>query len=130
MEIGSVTTANVSAYQRNRVQVSNLFSYETRTLNANLNGIIPKGAQIVDALWQTWNGSNVIMSNPQASSDQRSASIKIMAQIGGFAIIKGSFTTDSGDVYVQQFRVNIQWAPVYYPGSWVIGPQQVQWTAP
>ena len=130
MEVGSATTANVSAYQRNRVQVSNLFSYETRTLTANLNGILPVGETLVRALWQTWNGSNGIMSNPTVSDDERKASIKIMAQIGGFAIIKGSFTTDTGDTYVQQFQVNVQWAPVYYPGNWVIGPQSVEWVAP
>ncbi len=130
MEIGSVTTVNLSAYQRARVKVADLFSYETRTLTANLNGLLPKEEVVVNALWQTWNGSNVVMSDPEIAEDQRSASIEIMAQIGGRGVIKGSFTTDTGKIYVQQFCVNVNWAPVYYPGNWVIGPQQVSVSVP
>lgn len=127
---GQNSRAYVSGYQRNRIHYSQLFSYETGPLVADFNGAMKPGRVITSALWQTWNGSNVIMSEPAASEDFRKVGIKITAQIGGFAIIKCSATLDNGQVLVQQFQVNVQWAPVYYPANWIIGPQSVEWVAP
>ena len=126
---GQVTKSYVSGYNRNRVHVTNLYAYEKRPLVADFNGAMVPERLIETATWQTWNNSNVIMSNPLISDDQRSCSIDIMAQIGGWAVIKCSVTLDDGGILVQQYRVNVDWAPIYNPGSWLIGPQTLTVTA-
>lgn len=124
-ELGRVTRAYVSGYNRSRVHVSNLYGYETRCLVANFNGAIPGSRTIVGAQWQTWNNYTGFMSNPQIQALGREATILLKAQAPGPCIIKCSVTLDNGEIYVQQFRVNVLRSPMYSGDSWASGPQVV-----
>lgn len=130
MEIGQVTRANVSGYTRSRVHLSNLYAQETRGLSANFNGAIPVERTIESATWQTWNTAQIVMSAAALSDNLRETSIRIRSQVGGPCVIKCSVTLDNGDVYVQNFRVNVIPAPIYSNTSWSTGPESVTVTAP
>lgn len=124
-EIGIATRSNVSAYDRSRVHQSSLYASETRRLVANFNGSVDKGLLIVSAQWQTYAQPQVVMSDALIADDQRSTSILIKSQMGGPAIIKCTATFDDGTVMTQNFRVNVQYAPIYANTVWTTGPQSL-----
>lgn len=129
-EIGISTRSNVSAWDRSRVHQSNLYAAETRRLVANYNGSVPKGVLIESALWQTYNQPQIVMSDAEIADDQRSTSILIKSQMGGSAILKCTATMSDGSVMTQNFRVNVQYAPIYANTQWTTGPQSLTVTAP
>lgn len=129
-EIGISTRSNVSAWDRSRVHQSTLYAAETRRLVANYNGSVQKGVLIESAQWQTYNLPQVIMSDAEIADDQRSTSILIKSQMGGSAILKCTATMSDGSVMTQNFRVNVQYAPVYANTVWTTGPQSLTVTVP
>lgn len=129
-EIGISTRSNVSAWDRSRIHQSNLYAAEARRLVANYNGATPKDVLIESAQWQTYNLPQVIMSDAEIAADQRSTSILIKSQMGGSAILKCTATMSDGSVMTQNFRVNVQYAPVYANTVWTTGPQSLTVVAP
>lgn len=124
-EIGIATRANVSGWDRARVHNSDLFAAEKRRLVLNINGASPKGAKIVKAVFETWGLPQVIMSDGAIADDQRSASILIQAQMGGRAILKGTAFMDDGTEIPQNYRINVQFAPIYQGTVWTTGPNNI-----
>lgn len=129
-EIGIATRSNVSAWDRSRVHQSSLYASETRRLVANFNGATPKGVLIVSAQWETYAQPQVVMSDAEIAADQRSTSILIKSQMGGPAILKCTATMSDGSVMTQNFRVNVQYAPIYANAIWTTGPQSLIVVAP
>lgn len=124
MNMGRATKSYVSAYNRARVHVSNLYGYESRALTANFNGAMPKDRTIASAQWQTWNNYTIVMSDPDI--DGREVSVRVKAQVPGPGVIKCTITLDNGDIMVQQFRINVLCAPMYSPMNWQSGPQMLE----
>src|ERR1700741_2609083 len=50
-EVGYVTRARISAYQRNRTSVANLVRGEQRCLIADFNGVLSASRSIVSGVW-------------------------------------------------------------------------------
>lgn len=121
-DLGTSSKAQVSGYIRNRVQLVNLYAPETRSLVANFNGAMPADRTIVSATWQTWQNSNVVMSNAQIPEGQRSASILVAAQYAGGGVIQVAATLDNGEILTQYFRVQVGCAPVFNNPIWITGP--------
>jgi hypothetical protein len=129
-EYGRVTRSYGSGFIRDRIHQSNLYPQETRCLVANFNAAIPPSRLIVSALWQTWNISNVILSMPKIPEGQREATVLMQTQVPGPAVVKCTVTLDNGEVYVQNFRINVLCAPIYQGTTWVTGPESVLVTVP
>lgn len=125
-EFGQVTRSYVSGYNRSRVHLGTLYAPETRCLVADFNGALPKSRTIVSAVWQTWQGWVAIMSNPRVIEDGRAVSILLRAQMPGPFIMRCAATLDNGEVYVQQFRIQVLCAPLYNTSGWINGPSEVR----
>lgn len=129
-DLGTSSRANVSGYIRNRVMAVNLFPPETRALVLNLAGAMPLDRTIESVTWQTWQNSNVVMSNAQIPEGQRSASVLIAAQYAGRCVIQAAATLDNGEIMAQNFSINVQSAPVFNNPPWITGPQSLTATYP
>lgn len=116
-EIGPVTRAYVSAYQRTRAHHSRLVRGERRCLVADLNGAIPLSRTIVSATWRTYTNHTAILSESRING--REVEVNVTAGYGGRAAIKLEATLDNGEQYVQTFVVEVQGTP------WFPGEQQV-----
>jgi hypothetical protein len=124
-DLGTTSKANVSGYIRNRVMAVNVYPPETRALVLNLNGAMPADRTIESVTWQTWQNSNVLMSNAQIPEGQRSASVLIAAQYAGRCVIQAAATLDNGEIIAQNFSINVQSAPVFSNPPWVTGPSSL-----
>jgi hypothetical protein len=108
-EIGRVTRAYVSAYQRDRVHRSRVVRGEKRCLVANFNGAIPAARSIVSATWRVQQGQTVFMESAKVAT--RESSVVITAGFGHEAAVKCQVTLDNGEVYNQLFVVSVQDSP-------------------
>lgn len=128
MDLGRTTTAYVSGYDRTRVHVANLVRGEQRTLLANFNATVPVGSTIASATWRTTQNWVALMSG--GTIDGRTTSVDLQAGWGGLALVKAEVTLDTGEVYNQVFRIQVQSAPYFcnesYPTS---GPREIVITA-
>ncbi len=124
-EVGSATYCRVSAYQRYRVFVARLYSAETRCLVGDFNAAIAPGRRILRSQWDTYGQAYVDMSRQYIAEDGRSAGVTIRTQWSGAAVIKQTVTLDNGEIYTQQYRVEV--APqTAYPGeTFTSGPSSV-----
>lgn len=111
VDLGRTTTAYVSGYQLDRVHQSQLVRGSARQLVANFNGAIPAESLIVSAVWRCLIPQAAFMSNALISEDQRSTSVKIVAQIGDGSTVKCQVTLDTGEVYNQVFWIRVYTAP-------------------
>lgn len=127
-ELGRVTRAYVSGYQRDRVHRSTLVRGERRCLVANFNGAIPPARSIVSATWRTNQNQCIAMNS--ARIDGRDVTVDIAAQLGSGAEIKCEATLDNGEVYNQLFVIRVLSSPWFQgegnPGN---GPQSLTVTA-
>ena len=115
-EIGRVTRACVSAYNRARVHVARGVRGERRCLVADLNGALSPGRTIVSAVWRTNDNTTAILANAGIASDGRSTLVNLTLGWGGESIVKAEVTLDNGEVYNQLFRVDVRGAP-YFEGE-------------
>lgn len=127
-ELGRVTRAYVSGYQRDRIHNSRLVRGEKRCLVANFNGAIPPARTIASVTWRTNQGQSVYMEN--ARIDGREVTVNITAQIGGGAWVKCDVTLDNGEVYNQLFAIEVRDAPWFSGEAQMgVGPQVLTATA-
>jgi hypothetical protein len=104
---GRETRAYVSAYDRSRVHQSRLYRFEKRRLVANFGALL--GERLIRcATWSIDRPEIGVMSDPQISDDARETSVMFAAQLGGWATVRCQITLDSGEQYVQVFRVNVR----------------------
>lgn len=108
-ELGRVTRAYVSGYQRDRVHFSSLVRGEKRCLVANFNGAIPASREIVSATWRCEYGGLVVMSDAKVTA--RDTSVNILAVQAYEVPLKCEATLDNGEVYVQLFVVRVKEMP-------------------
>lgn len=117
-EIGTVTRAQVSAYQRGRVHHSRLVRGEIRCLVANFNGAIDPARTIQSVTWRCEQPYYVGMANARIpNSGQfpgREAAVDITAQLQGWAWLKCEATLDNGELYTQVFTVLVMATPYFY----------------
>lgn len=123
-DLGRTTTAYVSGYDLTRVHQSCLVRGAQRRLVANFNGAIPSGATIESATWRTTQNWAAIMSG--GTIDGRTTSVALQAGWGGLALVKAEVTLDTGEVYNQVFRIQVQSAPYFYnEGYPTSGPREI-----
>jgi hypothetical protein len=106
-ELGRVTRAYVSGYQRARVHDSRLVRGESRCLVANFNGSIGKDRTIASVTWRTNQYQSIYMANARIPQGAREAAVDITAQTGSRAWVKCEATMDNGEVYTQLFAIEI-----------------------
>lgn len=126
-ELGRVTRANVSAYQRARVQHSRLVRGEKRCLVANFNGAIDPARTIISVVWRCEQPYYVGMANARIPNSgaftKRETAVDITAQLQGFAWLKCEATLDNGEIYTQVFTVSVANTPYFYGETFpTIGP--------
>lgn len=126
-ELGRVTRAYVSGYQRDRVHASRLVRGEKRCLVANFNGAIPAARSIASVTWRCEQTYTVVMANARISG--REAEVDITAQLQGCAWVKCVATLDNGEVYTQLFRVQVQDA-TWFDGEPAVAAGPTSITAP
>lgn len=108
-ELGRVTRAYVSGYQRDRVHASRLVRGEKRCLVANFNGAIPAARTITSVTWRCEQNYTVAMANARITG--REVAVDITANLQGCAWVKCVATLDNGEAYTQMFRVAVCAAP-------------------
>lgn len=113
-EIGNVTRAKVSAYQRARVHHSRLVRGEVRCLIADFNGAIPAGRTIASVTWRCEQPYYVGMANANLQPNLRATGVTITAQLQGWAWLKCEATLDNGELYTQVFTVLVMATPYFY----------------
>lgn len=117
-ELGHVTRANVSAYQRARIHHSRLVRGEKRCLIANFNGAFDPTRTIQSVTWRCEQPYYIGMANARIpNSGQfpgREAAVDITAQLQGYAWIKCEATLDNGELYTQLFTVAVVNTPYFY----------------
>lgn len=117
-ELGLVTRANVSAYQRGRVHHSRLVRGEKRCLVANFNGAVDPARTITGVTWRCEQPYYVGMANARIIASgkfaYREAAVDITAQLQGYAWLKCEATLDNGELYTQVFTVLVMATPYFY----------------
>lgn len=106
-----VTTAYVSAYQRDRVHHSRFYRFEKRTLTANFTAAIPDGEAIDSVTWYCNGTSVAIMADAIATT--KTSSITLAANASGKALIKCEATLTDGQVINQLFAITSLPAPYF-----------------
>lgn len=127
-EIGRASTAMVSAHNRTRVSAVRLFPREKRQCLANFNGTFDKARTISAATWMLDVAVSVAMSD--AAITGRSSSVMIEACYPGTVGLRCQVTLDNGEVYNQQFVVQVLWGPNYGDQTMPAGPTSLSVEAP
>ena len=123
-ELGRVSRAYVSGYQRARTHRSRLVRGERRCLTADFNGAIPKSRTITSVTWRCDIPQCVYMRDAAIVSGGREVRVDITAQLGAEARVKCEVTLDNGEVYNQVFVIYVRNAP------WFMGESAPQATGP
>lgn len=124
-EVGPVTHCRVSAYQRYRVFVARLYAAETRCLIGDFNGAIAPGRRIIRSQWDTYGMAYVTMSRPYIGENGREAGVTLRTQWSGPAVIKQTVTLDNGEVYTQQYRIEVAPQVAYPSETFTSGPSSI-----
>jgi hypothetical protein len=112
-ELGRVTRAYVSGYQRWRVHRSDLIRGEQRCLAAEFRGAISPARSIVSCQWMCQQNYAIFMSDARISGTE--CAVTINAQAASWCYMKCLATLDNGEVYTQLFLLMIRSAP------WFVG---------
>ena len=124
-EIGRVSRAYVSAHNRTRVHLTQLFPNEKRCLVANLNGAVAKSRTIKRVEWRLDQTGLVAMSDGSIDGRKREAQVTIQARYYGTAAVRCEMTLDNGENYVQMFRVVVQDGPSFGDSQLAGGPSAI-----
>lgn len=119
-ELGRVTRAYVSAYDRARIHQFRLYPSEKRCLVANFNGAIPAGRTITHAEWRMDIISAVAMSAPAIAG--REARVMVYATYWGDVAIRCTVTLDNGEIYSQLFAGRVLNGPYFGTEATAAGP--------
>ncbi|HET6725873.1 MAG TPA: hypothetical protein VFH85_07705 [Gammaproteobacteria bacterium] len=111
-ELGRVTRAYVSAYDRGRIHVARVRRQEKRCVVADFNGAIPVGRTVVSATWRATNPWVTLMSD--ASIAGRAAQVTVDFQFAGCAALKATVTLDNGEIYNQVFEFTVRDCPWFF----------------
>lgn len=106
-EIGPVSKADVSAFNRTRLHSVRVLPGEKRCLVANFNGAVPPARTIATAEWRMESNVVASMANGQLLSPYRETEVTVTAHLPGVAPLECRATFDNGEVYVQRFMVEV-----------------------
>lgn len=123
-EIGRVTRAYVSGYQRARTHRSRMVRGERRCLTADFNGAIPKSRTITSVTWRCNIPQSAYMRDAAIVEGGREVRVDVTAQLGAECWIKCEATLDNGEVYNQVFVLYVRNSP------WFMGETAPQSTGP
>lgn len=123
-ELGRVTRAYVSGYQRARTHRSWMVRGERRCLTADFNGAIPKSRTIASVTWRCNIPQCVFMRDAAIVDGGREVRVDVTAQLGAECWIKCEATLDNGEVYNQVFVLYVRNSP------WFMGEVAPQSTGP
>jgi len=112
-----VTTAYVSAYNRQRPQVAQLRRHESREVVADFRGAIHQDAVIESVEWRCTSPWVCAMSAPAVASDGKCVSVRADFQFGGFCALKATVALDNGDTMNQVFEFTVRDAPYFFENS-------------
>lgn len=127
-ELGRVTRAYVSGYQRARIHQSRIVRGESRCLVANFHGAIPLSRTIASVTWRCLTQWTVVMANARITG--REVAVDITGQAEGCAWLKAQITLDNGEVYNQRFQVDVAGAPWFDGETTVMASGPAVLTAP
>lgn len=113
-ELGRVTRAYVSGFQRDRIHRSNLIRGEQRCLAAEFRGAIAAARTIVSCQWMCQQPYAVFMTSPRIVGTE--CAVTINAQAASWAWLKCVAILDNGEQYTQLFFVTIKSSP-YFVGE-------------
>lgn len=113
-ELGRVTRAYVSGFQRDRIHRSDLIRGEQRCLAAEFRGAISASRKIVSCQWMCQQPYAVFMTAPRISGTE--CAVTINAQAASWSWLKCVATLDNGEQYTQLFFVTIKSSP-YFVGE-------------
>lgn len=130
MDIGRVSHAYASAHDRTRVHSTRLYPREKRALVADFNGAIPRERTIVQAEWRMEVVCAAAMSNASIAADQRSSQVMLQACYRGYTSIRCQVTLDNGEIYNQQFVIEVLAGPYFGDENTAAGPQVLTVTEP
>ena len=111
-ELGRVTRAYVSGYQRDRVHRSDLVRGEARCLCAEFRGAINPARSVVSVQWMCQQPYAIFMSNARISGTE--CAVTISAQAASWCYMKCIATLDNGEQYTQLFYLTIRSAPYFF----------------
>lgn len=127
-ELGRVTRAYVSGYDRARVHVGTVRRQERRCVVAGFNGALPPGRSIVSVIWRCTSPWVTYMRDP--SIFERDAQVMVDFQNPGWGALKATVTLDNGEIYNQTFEYTVRDAPWFMENyAPVAGPYTVTATA-
>lgn len=129
-EIGPVSKANASAFNRTRVHSVRVLPGEKRCMVANFGGAVPASRTIASAVWQMESNAVASMANGQLLSPYRETEVTVTAHWPGVAPIECRATFDNGEVYVQRFMVEVLHGGWYFDTPAPSGALQISLSAP
>jgi hypothetical protein len=126
MAYGRTTTAYVSGYVLDRVQVIHAQRTQKRPMVANLKGAILPEQTIVSATWKT-NSPWVTIFDPTASisTDGKSTTVSTTFANGGWGSVKVECTLNDGQKFNQMFNVRVVDMPWFDETFQSAGPYSV-----
>lgn len=125
VEVGQVSQANVSAFDRTRVKDVRLAMGEKRPLVANLNGAMPAARTIASVKWRCDFGYVAIMANARIQDDNRSTAVDITANWIGESMIRCEATLDDGEIFISRYHVAVYGDPIFMPNTSTNGPLEL-----
>ena len=114
-EIGRVSRAYVSAYNRVRAQVIQVRRTERRCVVADFNGAIPASRTIASVTWRCTSPWVAKMSAP--AINDREVQVTVDFQFGGFSALKCEATLDNGEIYSQAFECQVRDSPGFFENA-------------
>lgn len=121
--------ANASQYDRTRVASVQLGPRERRRVVANFAALLARGEAIESADWELDAMCVASIGKAELSGDGRSSSVELQACWPGCVSLRCQVTTSVGNVYPQEFVVQVQRAPAYGDLESATGPQKITVTA-
>lgn len=127
-ELGRVTRAYVSGYDRARVHIGTVRRQERRCIVANFNGAIQPERSIASVVWRCTSPWVTYMRDP--SIFERDAQVMVDFQNPGWGALKATVTLDNGEIYNQTFEYTVRDAPWFMENyAPIAGPYTVTATA-
>lgn len=122
-ELGRVTRAYVSGYDRGRVHQGRLRNQERRCVVADFNGAISRSREIVSAEWQCTHPyvANMLQADIQGAETR----VTVNFQFAGCAALRAQITLDNGEVYNQLFEFKVDGAPWFEDAGPTTGPRKL-----
>lgn len=121
-----------SEYSADQVQQCRVRRYQKRKLRVNFNGLLPKGEQLDQIIWDTDGPWVTRMSDAAPSPDGRTAELVVRFNYWGTCSIRCQVLSSGGDVYNYQFFFRVTNSPIMPADTYdaPTGPFRVVWDRP